>query len=102
MDHGAGEELLEIAAHRSGGYLQEIDYIPKTAARAWRWGPEMLEAAELLEASGLPGGMLRSAASSLSRWDTAKDDELSVSDALQLLHLHVVSEQPTSPEDPAP
>ncbi|WP_370466597.1 DUF1932 domain-containing protein [Streptacidiphilus sp. PB12-B1b] len=102
VDHGAGEELLEIAAQRSGGYLQQIDYIPKTAARAWRWGPEMLEAADMLEASRLPGDMLRSAASALNRWDTAKDDELSVSDALELLRQHAVSERSTSPESPAP
>jgi 3-hydroxyisobutyrate dehydrogenase-like beta-hydroxyacid dehydrogenase len=86
VDHDAGEELLEIAARRSGGYLQEVDYIPKTAARAWRWGPELLEAAELLEAEGMPGGMLRSAAEALNRWYPAKDTTLSVADALGLLH----------------
>ncbi|MGP4009196.1 DUF1932 domain-containing protein [Streptomyces sp. 4N124] len=32
----------------------ETDYIPKTAARAWRWGPELEDAAALLADAGLP------------------------------------------------
>jgi 3-hydroxyisobutyrate dehydrogenase-like beta-hydroxyacid dehydrogenase len=98
--HGAGEELLEIAEKRPGGYLQEVEYIPKTAARAWRWGPELLEAAELLEAEGLPGGMLRAAAEALQRWDGAKDTVLSVPDAVELLRGAEVSERGASAGDP--
>ncbi|MHA6761968.1 DUF1932 domain-containing protein [Streptacidiphilus sp. PAMC 29251] len=55
-EHGVEGELLEVAADRPGSYLLETGYIAKTAARAWRWAPELAEAAELLEESGLPGG----------------------------------------------
>ncbi|MEU2834578.1 DUF1932 domain-containing protein [Streptomyces lavendulae] len=74
VDHGVDEELLAIGAKRTGSYLTEIDYIPKTAARAWRWGPELLEAADMLRDAGLPDEMLRAAAAVLARWEQAKDD----------------------------
>lgn len=80
------QELLEVAARRSTSYLAEPEYIPKVAARAWRWGPELEEAADMLAAAGLPPEMLRAAASTLARWHDAKDDsEISVADALEQL-----------------
>ena len=80
------QELLEVAARRSTSYLAEPGYIPKVAARAWRWGPELEEAADTLAAAGLPPEMLRAAASTLARWHEAKDDsELTVADALEQL-----------------
>ncbi|GAA2126223.1 NAD(P)-dependent oxidoreductase [Kitasatospora saccharophila] len=85
-DHGVEDELLEIAAGRSGSYLVETGYIPKTAARAWRWAPELVEAAELLEECGLPGEPMRGAAEALLRWEGARDAELSLVDALARLH----------------
>ncbi|MGK4909211.1 NAD(P)-dependent oxidoreductase [Streptomyces albus] len=79
------QELLKVAARRSTSYLAEPEYIPKVAARAWRWGPELEEAADTLAAAGLPPEMLRAAASTLARWHDAKDDEISVADALEQL-----------------
>ncbi|MEU3061986.1 DUF1932 domain-containing protein [Streptomyces subrutilus] len=83
--HGVGEELLAIAANRSGSYLAETDYIPKTAARAWRWGPELAEAAALLGEAGLPEELMLAAATSLDRWEGARDAHLTVEEALELL-----------------
>ncbi|MER7112242.1 NAD(P)-dependent oxidoreductase [Streptomyces sp. NPDC000229] len=80
------QELLEVAARRSTSYLAEPAYIPKVATRAWRWGPELEEAADTLAAASLPPEMLRAAASTLARWHDAKDDsEFSVADALEQL-----------------
>ncbi|MFF2517884.1 DUF1932 domain-containing protein [Streptomyces sp. NPDC058086] len=85
-EHGVDQELITIAAQRSDSYLSETEYIAKTAARAWRWGPELEEAADSLEAAGLPPEMLRAAAATLARWDDAKDDgELTLTDALNRL-----------------
>ncbi|MFD0353642.1 DUF1932 domain-containing protein [Streptomyces sp. NPDC127110] len=85
-DHGVDEELLAIGGKRPGSYLTEIDYIPKTAARAWRWGPELLEAADMLRDAGLPDEMLRAAAAALARWEQAKDDgRMDLSGALEQL-----------------
>ncbi|MGA5199720.1 DUF1932 domain-containing protein, partial [Streptomyces exfoliatus] len=85
-EHGVDQELLEVASRRTDSYLAEPEYIAKTAARAWRWGPELEEAADTLAAVGLPPEMLRAAASTLARWDDAKDDsDLTVAEALDRL-----------------
>ncbi|MEU1568622.1 DUF1932 domain-containing protein [Streptomyces mirabilis] len=85
-EHGVDQELLAIASHRSDSYLAEPEYVAKTAQRAWRWGPELKEVADMLEAAGLPPQMLRAAASTLARWHEAKDDgELTLTDALNRL-----------------
>ncbi|WP_042404682.1 NAD(P)-dependent oxidoreductase [Streptacidiphilus carbonis] len=84
-EHGVDQELGAIAARRSSSYLAETEYIPKTAARAWRWGPELEEAAAMLADAGLPPDMLTAAAATLARWDGAKDAQLSVADALARL-----------------
>ncbi|MFE6908123.1 NAD(P)-dependent oxidoreductase [Streptomyces erythrochromogenes] len=83
--HGVGDELLAIAARRTGSYLTETDYIPKTAARAWRWAPELADAAALLSDSGLPDELMVAAAATLARWESARDASLTVEDALALL-----------------
>ncbi|OKI95068.1 DUF1932 domain-containing protein [Kitasatospora sp. CB01950] len=84
--HGVGEELLAIASGRSGSYLLEPDYIPKVAARAWRWAPEMGEAAAALRSAGLPDEVLRAVADTLGRWSSAKDaTTLTIEQALALL-----------------
>jgi 3-hydroxyisobutyrate dehydrogenase-like beta-hydroxyacid dehydrogenase len=84
--HDVDQELLVIAGKRPGSYLLEINYIPKTAARAWRWGPELIEAADMLRGAGLPDDMLRAAAAVLARWEQAKDDgRISVDQALEQL-----------------
>ncbi|MEY9961316.1 DUF1932 domain-containing protein [Streptacidiphilus sp. MAP5-52] len=85
-EHGVDQELAAIAGRRSGSYLAETEYIPKTAARAWRWGPELEEAAAMLADAGLPPDMLTAAAATLARWDDAKDAaQLSVAEALARL-----------------
>jgi 3-hydroxyisobutyrate dehydrogenase-like beta-hydroxyacid dehydrogenase len=85
-EHGVDQELIDIASRRTDSYLSEPQYIAKTAARAWRWGPELDEAADTLAAAGLPPEMLRAAVSTLARWTDAKDDsELTLTDALDQL-----------------
>ncbi|MFF4821213.1 DUF1932 domain-containing protein [Kitasatospora sp. NPDC001309] len=71
--HGVDDALLDVASKREGSYLVETEYIPKTAARAWRWGPEMDEAADMLSAAGLPEEVLRAVARTLGRWADSKD-----------------------------
>lgn len=85
-EHGVDQELIEVASRRTDSYLAEPEYVAKTAARAWRWGPELEEAADALAAAGLPPEMLRAAAATLARWNDAKDDgELTLTDALNRL-----------------
>ncbi|UXY24973.1 DUF1932 domain-containing protein (plasmid) [Streptomyces cynarae] len=85
-EHGVDQELIGIASRRTTSYLSEPEYIAKTAARAWRWGPELQEAADMLAAAGLPPEMLRAAATTLARWDDVKDaSELTLTDALDRL-----------------
>ncbi|WP_328743591.1 DUF1932 domain-containing protein (plasmid) [Streptomyces caniferus] len=85
-EYGVDQALLEVAARRTDSYLSEPGYIAKTASRAWRWGPELDEAADALAAAGLPAEMLRAAASTLARWNDAKDaQELTLTDALDRL-----------------
>ncbi|MDV9189771.1 DUF1932 domain-containing protein [Streptomyces sp. SR27] len=85
-EHGVDQELIEVASKRTDSYLSEPQYVAKTAARAWRWGPELEEAADTLAAAGLPPEMLRAAASTLARWHEVKDgSELTLADALDRL-----------------
>lgn len=85
-EHGVDQELLEVASKRTDSYLSEPQYIAKTAARAWRWGPELEEAADALADVGLPPEMLRAAASTLARWHDVQDNgELTLTDALDRL-----------------
>ncbi|MFJ3624326.1 DUF1932 domain-containing protein [Streptomyces iakyrus] len=85
-EHGVDQELIEVASRRTDSYLSEPEYIAKTAERAWRWGPELEEAADTLAAAGLPPEMLRAAATTLARWNDVKDDsELTFTDALNRL-----------------
>ncbi|MFF7459103.1 DUF1932 domain-containing protein [Kitasatospora sp. NPDC008115] len=84
--HGVDQALLDVASKRSGSYLVETDYIAKTASRAWRWAPELEEAADTLRAAGLPDETLRAVAGTLRRWADAKDDgALSVEGSLEML-----------------
>ncbi|MFE2727080.1 DUF1932 domain-containing protein [Kitasatospora sp. NPDC059327] len=104
-EHGVDQALLDVAAQRASSYLIETDYIGKTAARAWRWGPELEEAADTMAAAGLPDDLLRSAASTLNRWDAAKDTKLSANQALNELlraeaRLSSRHAEPEWPEDP--
>ncbi|MFF2749518.1 DUF1932 domain-containing protein [Kitasatospora sp. NPDC058048] len=84
--HGVDDALLDVAGKRQGSYLVETGYIAKTAARAWRWGPELDEAADMLSGAGLPDEVLRAASQTLSRWEECKDlAELTPDEALDHL-----------------
>ncbi|MEV7782726.1 DUF1932 domain-containing protein [Kitasatospora sp. NPDC088351] len=84
--HGVGQALLDVADARQGSYLVETDYISKTASRAWRWAPELEEAADTLRAAGLPDEVMRAVAGTLRYWTDAKDNGgISVEDALETL-----------------
>ncbi|WP_411105547.1 DUF1932 domain-containing protein [Streptomyces sp. cmx-4-9] len=91
--HGVGDELLAIASKRRGSYLTETDYIPKAAARAWRWAPELTDAAALLSDAGLPDELMTAAAQTLGRWDAARDLPLSVEEALAFLRRNPLSSE---------
>ncbi|WP_406199451.1 DUF1932 domain-containing protein [Streptomyces europaeiscabiei] len=83
--YGVADELLVIASKRTRSYLVETDYIPKTAARAWRWGPEIEDAAALLADAGLPDSLMHAAAATLARWDGNRDERLDIAEALEAL-----------------
>ncbi|WSF16851.1 DUF1932 domain-containing protein [Streptomyces sp. NBC_01353] len=85
-DHGVEEELLDIARGRTSSYLTETAYFPKTAARAWRWAPEMREAARALDDARLPAALMEASAEILERWAALKDQPLKLGDALEGLH----------------
>ncbi|MER7576855.1 DUF1932 domain-containing protein [Streptomyces sp. NPDC126514] len=85
-DYGVETELLDIAQGRTTSYLAETAYIPKVAARSWRWGPEMVEVAGALREAGLPSELAEASAAVMRRWDDLGDTSLSISDALERLH----------------
>ena len=93
--YGVADELLVIAAKRSRSYLVETDYIPKTAARAWRWGPELEDAAALLADAGLPDSLMHAAAATLARWDGNRDERLDIAEALEALRLERDPDNPS-------
>nr|WTE02698.1 DUF1932 domain-containing protein [Streptomyces anulatus] len=86
QDHGVEGELLDIVQGRTSSYLSETDYIPKVAARAWRWGPEMREAADALRDVGLPADLVEASAVVMSRWDGFRDSALGADEAIEHLH----------------
>ncbi|MCD9875358.1 NAD(P)-dependent oxidoreductase [Streptomyces guryensis] len=93
--YGVADELLVIAAKRTRSYLVETDYIPKTAARAWRWGPELEDAAALLSDAGLPDSLMHAAAATLAQWDGNRDERLSIAEALEALRLERDPDNPS-------
>ncbi|MFE7443740.1 DUF1932 domain-containing protein [Streptomyces chartreusis] len=85
-DYGVEEELLDIAQGRTTSYLAETGYIPKVAARSWRWGPEMEEAAAALREAGLPADLAEASAGVMSRWGGLRDSPLGIPEVLEHLH----------------
>ncbi|MFE8948163.1 DUF1932 domain-containing protein [Streptomyces sp. NPDC007856] len=85
-DHGVEGELLDIAAGRTTSYLTETTYFPKVAARSWRWGPEMREAAHALEEAGLPSDLANAAAAVMERWSGLKDASPDLALVMEELH----------------
>lgn len=85
-EYGVGEALRAEAGWESGGALAKPHRLPSVAARAWRWGPEMVEAAETFAAVGLPGELALGAAAVFDRWESDKDNaDLDVAAALRHL-----------------
>ncbi|MFD6306216.1 DUF1932 domain-containing protein, partial [Streptomyces sp. NPDC060223] len=85
-DYGVEGELLDIAQGRTTNYLAETAYIPKVAARSWRWGPEMGEVADALREAGLPADLAEASATVMSRWDDLRDSSKSAAEVLDHLH----------------
>ncbi|MGW4565686.1 DUF1932 domain-containing protein [Streptomyces sp. NPDC004561] len=85
-DHGVEAELLDITAGRTTSYLTETTYFPKVAARSWRWGPEMREAAHALEEAGLPSDLANAAAAVMERWSGLKDASPDLALVMEKLH----------------
>jgi 3-hydroxyisobutyrate dehydrogenase-like beta-hydroxyacid dehydrogenase len=77
---------LRVEAKRAGGALAEDHLLPVVAARAWRWGPEMLEAASSFAALGLPDHLAKGASAVFDRLSADKDNaDLELSDVLRHL-----------------
>ncbi len=85
-DHGVEAELLDIAEGRTTSYLAETAYFPKVAARSWRWGPEMKEAALALEEAGLPSELADATAAVMGRWVGLKDASPDLALVMEELH----------------
>ncbi|HEV2779131.1 MAG TPA: DUF1932 domain-containing protein [Actinophytocola sp.] len=61
-EYGVGAALLAEADALGRSALADPGRLPGVAARAWRWAPEMHEAAETFAAAGLPGELATGAA----------------------------------------
>ncbi|MGV9311111.1 DUF1932 domain-containing protein [Streptomyces sp. NPDC003691] len=85
-DHGVTEHLLDEARLMNKDILDDPDYLPSVAVRAWRWGPEMAEVADTLRAAGLPAELAEAAALVYSRWDRHKDESPSLDTILRTIH----------------
>lgn len=85
-DYGVETELLDIAQGRTTSYLAETAYFPKVAARSWRWGPEMKEAAQALEEAGLPSDLADATATVMTRWSDLKDSSPDLALVTKKLH----------------
>jgi len=85
-EYGVAAALQAEAERETESALARPHRVPGVAARAWRWAPEMLEAAESFGAVGLPAELATGAAAVLGRWAADKDDaELDVAAALRHL-----------------
>jgi 3-hydroxyisobutyrate dehydrogenase-like beta-hydroxyacid dehydrogenase len=84
--HGVGRELQAEARRLTGSHLARPEALPGVAARAWRWAPEMEEAAATFRDAGLPDDLARAAAAVFRRWDDDRDEfGISAADALDHL-----------------
>ncbi|MDI3313842.1 MAG: DUF1932 domain-containing protein [Mycobacterium sp.] len=96
-EHGVDDYLMREAALLRSFPLADVDHFPEVAAKAWRWAPEMLEAAETLRTAALPAGLALGAAAALERWAAVKDrDDLSVADTIELLFDHPEGRHPAA------
>ena len=73
-DYGVAEHLMAEAVALGRNALADREYASSAAARAWRWEPEMMEAADSFRAAGLPDALAIGAAETFHRWAADKDD----------------------------
>lgn len=91
--HGVAGELEREAELLRSRPLADTDAFAAAAAKAWRWAPELREAAQAQRAAGLPDGLARGAADALERWAPAKDrTDLGLDELLELLARGTVGE----------
>jgi len=84
-DAGVSEHLRDEAEGMESP-LSQPGKLPVVAAKAWRWAPEMHEAADSLAAHGLPPGLATAAGEVLALWAADRDaTDLSVDDVLARL-----------------
>jgi 3-hydroxyisobutyrate dehydrogenase-like beta-hydroxyacid dehydrogenase len=81
-EYGVQQALTDEARRRSRPALAEPDFFAAVAARAWRWAPELAQAAESYRTVGLPDTMLRGAEELLRTWYEHKDIEQAQVDVL--------------------
>jgi 3-hydroxyisobutyrate dehydrogenase-like beta-hydroxyacid dehydrogenase len=72
--HDVTGHLLVEARRLGANALADPAELPAVAARAWRWGPEMTEAADTLRSHGLPPELAEAATEVLARWSADRDD----------------------------
>ncbi|HEY0806380.1 MAG TPA: NAD(P)-binding domain-containing protein [Pseudonocardiaceae bacterium] len=73
-DYGVAEHLMAEAIALGRNALADREYAGSAAARAWRWEPEMMEAADSFRAAGLPDTLAIGAAETFHRWAADKDN----------------------------
>jgi 3-hydroxyisobutyrate dehydrogenase-like beta-hydroxyacid dehydrogenase len=84
--YGVGDQLRAEARRITRDRLGDPGHLSSVAARAWRWAPEMEEAAATLAEAGLPGELASGAAAVFSRWNADRDDfDIALADALDHL-----------------
>jgi 3-hydroxyisobutyrate dehydrogenase-like beta-hydroxyacid dehydrogenase len=84
--YGVGDQLRAEAHRITSDRLGNPDHLPSVAARAWRWAPEMEEAAATLAEAGLPDELASGAAAVFGRWNADQDEfDIALSDALDHL-----------------
>jgi 3-hydroxyisobutyrate dehydrogenase-like beta-hydroxyacid dehydrogenase len=85
-DYGVTEELVAAGRNNDTSPLTDPDYLPGVAARAWRWAPELRDAAAALRHAGLPPDLADAAAAVLDQWAEHKDQwDTTLTEALNAL-----------------
>ncbi|MCO6003766.1 DUF1932 domain-containing protein [Actinoallomurus purpureus] len=84
--YGVGDHLLTEARRLARDQLSDPGYLPSVAARAWRWAPEMEEAAAAMAEVSLPNELAMGAAAVFERWNPDRDNfEIALPDVLDHL-----------------
>ncbi|MCK9923705.1 DUF1932 domain-containing protein [Frankia sp. AgPm24] len=100
-DHYGVADVLTAEGNRyQRPILAEPDFLPTVAARAWRWSPEMAEAAQALHAAGLPSTMIRGAQEVFDAWAACRDTPPNETETLFALLRQPARQATDSPEGP--